>query len=257
MFKLIVVGTIALMAVASPISKKMVQNIKEKTTSWEAYEANENPLKDYSKEELMGMLGTYIVPINRAYKRASVVSTPENFDARTQWPSYIHEIRDQQQCGSCWAFGASEALSDRFAISTAGKINVVLSPEDMVSCDDTNYGCGGGYMENAWEYLENYGIVTDSCFPYTAGKGVEAPCASQCVNDESFVKFKCKSGSIVNPQTVDEIKSELYTHGPLEGAFTVYEDFFNYKKGIYHHVSGGIAGGHAIKVLGWGVENGE
>jgi len=42
----------------------------------------------------------------------------------------------------------------------------------------------------------------------------------------------------------------------MEGAFTVYEDFFNYKSGVYYHVSGGVAGGHAIKVLGWGVENG-
>ena len=42
----------------------------------------------------------------------------------------------------------------------------------------------------------------------------------------------------------------------MEGAFTVYEDFFNYKSGVYQHVSGGVAGGHAIKVLGFGVENG-
>ena len=42
----------------------------------------------------------------------------------------------------------------------------------------------------------------------------------------------------------------------MEGAFTVYEDFFNYKSGVYHHVSGGVAGGHAIKVLGYGTESG-
>jgi cathepsin B len=42
----------------------------------------------------------------------------------------------------------------------------------------------------------------------------------------------------------------------MEGAFTVYEDFFNYKSGGYQHVSGGVAGGHAIKILGWGTESG-
>jgi len=44
--------------------------------------------------------------------------------------------------------------------------------------------------------------------------------------------------------------------GPVETAFTVYEDFENYAGGIYHHVTGEEAGGHAVKFVGWGVENG-
>lgn len=61
----------------------------------------------------------------------------------------------------------------------------------------------------------------------------------------------------MHPTSVDAIKTELYNNGPMEGAFTVYEDFFSYKSGVYHHVSGGVAGGHAIKVIGYGVENNE
>ena len=56
--------------------------------------------------------------------------------------------------------------------------------------------------------------------------------------------------------TTAGIQTELYNNGPMEGAFTVYEDFFSYKSGVYYHVSGGVAGGHAIKVIGWGTENG-
>lgn len=44
--------------------------------------------------------------------------------------------------------------------------------------------------------------------------------------------------------------------GPVETAFTVYSDFENYAGGIYHHVSGSMAGGHAVKIVGWGVESG-
>lgn len=44
------------------------------------------------------------------------------------------------------------------------------------------------------------------------------------------------------------------TNGPVEGAFTVFEDFINYKSGVYQHVEGRLLGGHAIKILGWGVE---
>ena len=42
----------------------------------------------------------------------------------------------------------------------------------------------------------------------------------------------------------------------MEAAFTVYDDFFNYKSGIYKHTTGSYRGGHAVKMLGWGVENG-
>jgi len=256
--KLVVVGCVAALASATvhPVNDRIYTSVNNANPNWKAHAPEENPLRNYSHDELLNMLGTYIVPVNKVYKEVEVTATPAQFDARTQWPQYIHAVRDQQQCGSCWAFGASEALSDRFAIASAGKVNKVLSPEDLVSCDTNDYGCGGGYMNMAWEYLENSGIVSDTCFPYTAGGGVEAACASKCVNSEAFTKYKCQSGSIVNPTTVAQIKSELYNHGPLEGAFTVYEDFFSYSSGVYHHVSGGVAGGHAIKVLGYGTENG-
>ena len=46
------------------------------------------------------------------------------------------------------------------------------------------------------------------------------------------------------------------TNGPVEAAFDVYEDFVSYKSGVYAHTTGSYLGGHAIKILGWGVENG-
>ena len=48
----------------------------------------------------------------------------------------------------------------------------------------------------------------------------------------------------------------IMKHGPVEAAFTVYEDFMNYKSGVYQHESGKMLGGHAIKILGWGKEDG-
>jgi len=52
------------------------------------------------------------------------------------------------------------------------------------------------------------------------------------------------------------IQKAIMTGGPVETAFTVYTDFANYVSGIYHHVSGSIEGGHAVRIVGWGVENG-
>merc|ERR1711988_268186 len=53
------------------------------------------------------------------------------------------------------------------------------------------------------------------------------------------------------------IMQAIMTGGPVETAFDVYSDFENYAGGIYHHVSGGSVGGHAVKLVGWGVENSE
>ncbi|CAG2064669.1 unnamed protein product [Timema podura] len=47
---------------------------------------------------------------------------------------------------------------------------------------------------------------------------------------------------------------EIYKNGPVEGAFTVYSDFVQYKSGVYQHVTGTVLGGHAIKIIGWGTE---
>lgn len=214
-------------------------------------------MKDFTKEQLLARLGTYIVPSNKQYPGSDVVATPSDFDARTQWGAKVHQIRDQQQCGSCWAFGATEAFSDRIAIKSDGKTDVILSPEDLVSCDTNDYGCNGGYMDMAWEYLQNTGAASDACFPYTAGSGVEAPCASKCVDGSEMKRFKCAPNSIVQSQGVEQIKSEIFTHGPVEAAFTVYTDFFNYQSGIYTPTSTDVAGGHAIKLLGFGSENGQ
>ena len=49
---------------------------------------------------------------------------------------------------------------------------------------------------------------------------------------------------------------DIYENGSVEASFTVYEDFLNYKSGIYQYVSGNYLGSHAVKIIGWGEENG-
>jgi len=183
---------------------------------------------------------------------------PAAFDARTQWPNLVHPIRDQQQCGSCWAFSGSEVLSDRFAIATNGKTNVVLSPEDLVSCDTSDMGCSGGMLDTLWNYLTSTGIVTDACFPYSAGQGVASACQTKCSDSESWTKFKASDS--FHLATVQDIQAELMKNGPLQVAFEVRKSFMNYKSGIYQHhwwqFWDQVLGGHAVKLVGWGEENG-
>jgi len=116
-------------------------------------------------------------------------------------------------------------------------------------------GCNGGWIQNAFAYLENTGIVEDSCFPYGAGTGNAPQCAAACKDStQAFKKYKCKKGSTVVATTPEQIQSALVAGGPMETRFDVYADFMSYKGGIYKHTTGDRRGGHAIKLVGYGVE---
>jgi cathepsin B len=185
------------------------------------------------------------------------VNLPDEFNSYEAWPKYMHPIRDQMHCGSCWAFAASEVLSDRFALASKGKVNHVLSPEDMVSCDKSDEGCNGGYLDHAWNYLKESGIVTEACFPYGAGRGLAPACRTTCVN-ESVPFKKYKAADMYQVKGEMDIMKEIYTSGPVEGGFRVYSSFMSYSSGVYKKKFFDIIeGGHAIKIVGWGVQEPE
>ena len=183
---------------------------------------------------------------------------PDEFDARVKWPDYIHPIRNQKQCGSCWAFSAAEVLTDRFTIATNGKFKTVLSPEDLVSCDKTDMGCMGGQLPSAWRYMRDSGIVTDTCFPYNSGNGTTSPCVTECADSEPFSTSKHRAKNFYQLNTVQDIQLEIMRNGPVQAAFRVYKSFMSYTSGVYQRswwkVWDTIMGGHAIKIVGWGTQ---
>jgi len=210
---------------------------------------------------------------------------PASFDARTHWgemcPS-LKEVRDQASCGSSWAFAAVEAMSDRLCIATQGVTQVHLSAEDVNSCCSLcGMGCAGGYPAAAWSYWHRYGIVSggnynssEGCLPYSipackheesragslppCGPDVPTPaCSKTCQNGVPWSgdkRYGATGYSI--PERVGDIKHEIASHGPVEAAFIVYQDFLAYKSGVYVHKGGREIGGHAVKLIGWGEEEG-
>lgn len=98
-------------------------------------------------------------------------------------------------------------------------------------------GCDGGRMGSAWYFLEHTGLPSDSCVPYTSGDG-KCPwsCPSKCADGSDFKLYKVKDTKHYG--SVDAIKTAIMESGPVEGAFTVYKDFMEYKSGVYKHTSG-------------------
>jgi len=222
---------------------------------------------------------------------------PESFDVRTNWPecaAITGHVRDQSNCGSCWAFGSTEAFNDRYCIKT-GDASTLFAPEDTVSCCSgikcgMSNGCNGGQPSGAWKFFVNTGVVSggdwadvgqgNSCRPYTmetcahhvappagmesctdlnGGNEYSTPkCTSECESnyDVTFNKDKHFASSSYGVKGVENMQKEMMEKGTLSVAFTVYEDFEAYTGGVYQHTTGKSLGGHAIKMVGWGVDNG-
>jgi len=153
------------------------------------------------------------LPFSRRRRSKDAGDIPSSFDARTKWPGLIHPIRNQERCGSCWAFSASEVMSDRVAIA-ANESSPVLSPEDMVSCDNKDSGCGGGVLSRAWNYIKDTGLLTEACFPYAAGDGKEPGCATACADGSPMVRTKAASNRAI--YGVEAMQLEIQTHGLQE-----------------------------------------
>jgi len=244
-------------ACATPLlTSNFVAEINSKQSQWVA---GANKFTGMSVEEIKSYLGTNTAPytdVNVADYSVltSISAPPAEFDSRTQWPNCVHPIRDQARCGSCWAFGASEAFSDRVCIASQGATDVVLSPQWLVSCDNSDMGCQGGWLNKAWAYIAKNGLPTDTCAPYTSGTGVSGKCPAACADGSAPTFIKAKN--VRTFATPSDAQADILTNGPIETGFTVYSDFMTYSSGIYKHTTGGILGGHAIKVVGWGSENG-
>jgi cathepsin B len=218
------------------------------------------------------------------------VDFPVNFDAREAWPEcvdVINHVRDQANCGSCWAHGTTEALNDRMCIATGGQYQTLLSVADTTACCNGkacfSFGCNGGQVATPWNWFKKTGVVTggdfgegELCYDYTMPQcahhvtveglpgcddtpTIDPVCESECQTNATidYTSDKVKGASSYGISGVENIKMEIMTNGTVTAAFTVYIDFLTYSSGVYQHMTGEAEGGHAIKMIGWGVENGE
>jgi len=128
-------------------------------------------------------------------------------------------VKDQQQCGSCWAFSVTENFESMWYLKHNATISTppVLAPQQLVDCDPQSQGCGGGWTYWAFEYLLTaHGQEGESSYPYTGENGNCAFDASKIVakiTNYTFATNPCESGAC--PAQDPLLKSQLLEVGPL------------------------------------------
>lgn len=125
---------------------------------------------DLTKEEFKAFLGSKKPAGHRSKAFTAAKPIKRDGDAGlVDWTGiYTTPVKNQGQCGSCWAFSATEQIESD-AMRTLG-VDYVLAPEQIADCAAAAYGCGGGWTEVAYGYvMKAGGIEQESDYPYTSG----------------------------------------------------------------------------------------
>jgi C1A family cysteine protease len=170
-------------------------------------------------------------------------------------------VKDQQQCGSCWAFSATETIETAWA--RAGNPLTEFSPQQMVSCDKTDAGCNGGLPGNAFDYVhKSGGLASEADYPYTSGKGKTGTCttplpeiAGGSVGTWGYAQDKCQG---FTPCVEDSaaLAATLQQYGPMSIAIDA-SSWNSYRGGVLASSSCSNSPrkmDHAVQLVGYNAD---
>ncbi|XP_022104025.1 dipeptidyl peptidase 1-like isoform X2 [Acanthaster planci] len=172
-------------------------------------------------------------PVTEAVRNLAK-TLPLSFDWRNvNGQNFVSPVRNQGGCGSCYAFGSMAMYEARLRIATNNTKQLVMSPQDVVSCSEYSQGCEGGFPYLiAGKYAEDFGLVEESCTPYV---GEDTPCKKNTCKRYYATDYKYVGG-FYGGCNEELMRIQLVKDGPIAVSFEVYPDFQAYKGGIYHHV---------------------
>jgi C1A family cysteine protease len=242
--------------------KTMLQDMREEIKVQNlSFTVGYNPALNYSISELCGL----VEPVDWfAQAKEMSISTREprilksletEVGLPVQWDwradNGVTPVRDQRNCGSCWAFGTIASFESLLLIKDS--ISTDLSEQHLVSCNTSGWGCNGGWW--AHDMLVDPGAVLEVDFPYEAA---DIPCGGPYNYPYKLEGWAYVDGDNKVP-TVDKIKEAIYAYGPVCAAVYVGTYFQSYTGDVFDKNEAPSGCGcappaqvnHAITLVGW------
>jgi len=189
--------------------------------------------------------------------RAALKDAPDAVDWRKK--GAVTPVKDQGDCGSCWAFSATEEIESSVFMAT-GKLPVPLSTQQIISCDKSDDGCDGGDTTTAYQYVKKAGGL-DSAKDYpdkSSTTGRTGKCKKKTevdakVSGFSYAVKPCDSGACKN-QDESGLAVALASKGPISICVNAAGNGWqNYMRGIYSKKCSGAASqlDHCVQLVGY------
>ena len=233
-------------------NKKYVDSHNENLASRLGFTVALNEYSDLDSGEFAKQLTGYRTRPNRRPAPKTFHSTdaaiPDSVDWRTK--GYVTGIKNQGQCGSCWAFSTTGSLEGQHFNAT-GKL-VSLSEQNLVDCSEKegNEGCDGGLMDDAFEYvIKNGGIDTEASYPYVARD-------EKCRFKKKDIGSTCASFTDVKSKDEKALTQAIAEVGPISVAIDAsHMSFQMYDSGVYYEPDCSQTElDHGVLAVGYGVE---
>ncbi|KAM4628275.1 dipeptidyl peptidase 1-like [Polymixia lowei] len=243
------------------INQDFIDSINSKQSSWKAAHYPEHDtftLEDW-RYRTGGPASQIPIRVRATHVTAHVkmaTALPEHWDWRdVGGVNFVSPVRNQGSCGSCYSFATMGMLEARIRILTNNSDTPILSSQQVLSCSQYSQGCKGGFPYLIGKYIQDFGIVDESCFPYT---GKDSPCTTPQTCSRLYTADYSYVGGFYGGCSETAMMQELVDNGPISVAFMVYPDFTYYREGIYYHTELREAinpfqlTSHAVLLVGYG-----
>eukprot|EP00397_Hematodinium_sp_SG-2012_P054312 GEMP01065390.1.p1 GENE.GEMP01065390.1~~GEMP01065390.1.p1 ORF type:complete len:301 (+),score=65.51 GEMP01065390.1:70-972(+) len=223
-----------------------------------SYSLGVTPFADRTPDEFKARMKTFKRPSKLSRTPYEFKNSPIPDEVDWVKKGAVNPVQDQGQCGSCWSFSAVGGLEGARAVFGEGLLK--LSEEFIMDCDDKDYKCEGGWMDNAFDFVKENGLCTEDSYSYKCADEESEECQeSRCE------KHNCTYGILpgevtglvdISPRNLAAFKEAL-AQQPLSIAIEADTSVFQfYTGGVVTSEGCGTSLDHGVLAVGYGVDDG-